>query len=582
MTMQATPVILAQHYRPEVLESTASDLQRVIARVLATLSQRRWQFVLPVLTGLWLSLAVGLFVPRRYYVTALFEREDDVVISKLISDGSPYSFETLRRSLVTDLKGYNAVASAVETLGLLRDFPHDAKGELSAEGQAMKQALVTKLVGQINVNLREKSEFLDLVEITYLGTEPELGVKVLNQLKDSYMAAAASRVDELVTSAYGFFGKEMEKARQRVAELEDWLLREGIEHPGVRPSNPDLIDQQLSRAELALEGLERDRSKALAEIEAREAYLRELSGQSAENSPVRANQGQAAMPYGVRNPRRTKLAQDIENLRAQINDKRTMRQMTDHHPEMEVLLRQLESVQREYNSCPEWVPSMTALSPNAEAGAGPWEGDRKRTEMEIRSLRESVAQMEERIKQHQADKTYLEKEKSELFERRQNYMLRQQELEHAKNELALWKGHVDKINRIMTAKAENRGIKFATVEPARQPSKPFSPTLSGVLMLSASLATGLGVLVVFLREILDRTLRSPARVRAVLGIPVLEAIGEITAGQTSPWLNQRRVLQAVALAQIVLVLGMGLLTYLSIEKPQAYEAIARSLRAGLF
>ena len=37
---------------------------------------------------------------------------------------------------------------------------------------------------------------------------------------------------------------------------------------------------------------------------------------------------------------------------------------------------------------------------------------------------------------------------------------------------------------------------------------------------------GLAAFLVFIRELLDRSLRHPARVRQLLGIPVLEAIGE--------------------------------------------------------
>ncbi len=578
MTTQPTPIILGHRLGSDRDESAVSDLQHTVAKVLAVLGYRRWLLIIALLGGLLFSLAVGLMLPRRYYATALFERRDDVVITKLVTGKSPYSFETLRQSLSVDLKGYNAVAAAVEQLGMTRDYPRDANGRPTPEARAAKQALISRLVGDIGVSVKQKGEFLDLIEVTYLGEQPEIGVKMINRLKDNYMVATRARVAEILHSAHDFFGTEADKYKNEVVAMEADLIRTAVEHPGVSPTDPDLIDQRLMGQNLALQALERDRAGVQSNIKAREEYLRELKDQPDGTLPP-AGRSEPFLPNSTANPKRASLIQEMEKARGAIADAKAIRQMTDYHPEVVSLHRKLERLQAEFDNQPERIPSAIPVVPNAgnRIEVNPWETERKRVEMELKSLRDNLAENNRRTRQHQSERGHLEKEKELLFERRQDYLIRQQDLQAAKGDLTAWKMHVDTIGRILTAEAQDRGIQFSSVEEARHPGKPCSPTLRGIFLLSSGIAIALGALVVFLREVLDRSFRDPARVKQVLGIPVLETIGEIHAGAPSRWFNGARLLQAIASVEVMLVLGMGLLIYLSLEKPALYEAIgARS------
>ena len=188
-------------------DASGSDFQQMVGRVLAILRQRRWLFILPLLTGLLLGLAGSLLMPRRYVLGALFERRDDVVITNLLSANSPYSFETLRRSLPIDLIGYNALGEAVEQLGLTADLPRGADGALTPEGRTQRQALIQRLGRQVDVNLAEKSTFLDLIEVRYTGDRPELGLQLVTRLKDNYIARTRARIGGILSPSPPFFGE---------------------------------------------------------------------------------------------------------------------------------------------------------------------------------------------------------------------------------------------------------------------------------------------------------------------------------------------------------------------------------------
>src|SRR3990172_256114 len=196
MSTQPTSIILGPRYGNAADEATASDLQHVIGRVMVVLSQRRWLFVIPLLTGMLASLAISLALPRRYLLSTIFERRDAVEITKLLNTNSPYSFATLRRSLAINLMGYQALGTAADELGLTKDLPRDEKGELTSAGRTQRQQIVAGLSNCIDINTLEKSDFLDLIEVRYKGSDPDLGVKLVTQLSENYMRNTRERITQ--------------------------------------------------------------------------------------------------------------------------------------------------------------------------------------------------------------------------------------------------------------------------------------------------------------------------------------------------------------------------------------------------
>ncbi len=558
-----------------LLEASGSDFQQMVSRVLAILRQRRWLFVLPLLTGLLIGLAGSLFLPRRYVLSALFERRDDVVITNLLSSNSPYSFETLRRSLPIDLIGYNALSDAIEKLGLTRDLPRDAAGALTPEGRNRRQALISGLSRQLDVNLIEKSTFLDLIEVRYTGSRPDLGVQLVSHLKDNYVARTRERIGTILTKAHVFFSEEAQKRKEKAAQMEAELLQMAVQHPGVDPNDPGVLDQRLLNHNLAMEELGRRKAEHLARQRACEEYLAQLEGR-----PVAL--GSATRPAGaaisqVPNPQRQRLAPEIERVRSQIVDARTLRHMTDEHPTVVALRQKLVELENQMAGLPETV-SIDAPAGPSDPGLTALGAEKKRAVAEMKSLQTLVAQVDRELERHEKEKRHLEEEKGRLFERRQTFLTRQQELSAAKADLNVWQSHVETIARVMTAESESRGIQFSTVDEARRPAKPVSPTLAGIILVSLAIGIALGTAAVFLREVLDRSLRSIQRVRETLSVPVLETLGEIRLRHGAGRLIRRGMLPLVAATQTVAVVLAGTLAYLSVEQPLVYERWVGLLR----
>ncbi|HSW44192.1 MAG TPA: hypothetical protein VLM89_01310 [Phycisphaerae bacterium] len=569
MSTQPTPIILGSRYTPAADESTTSDLRLMIAKVMAILCQRLWLFVIPLLGGMLVSLAASLTLPRRYVLSTIFERRDDVVITKLISSNSPYSFATLRRSLWINLMGYHALGAAIDDLGLTKDLPRDEKGELTSEGRVEKQKIINRLSGCLELNTLEKSEFLDLIEVRYKGDDPDLGVQLVAKLSENYMRNTREWITQVLIKSKDFFAAEADKRRESATRKEAELLHMTVTHPGITPADPDVIHQRLIAVKMAVEETQLRRDEMWSKARSLTEYLESLSQPDAAGTVL-----QRSGPAGtVPNPQRARLQQEMDRVKAEISDAKALRQMTDNHPLVVGLREKLEQIRQMYEQQPEIVAGPAFEPPPTDASAAVVQ-ERRRVEAELKALKESLTRIDADLARRQAEKAQLEQDKGMLFERRQAYLMRQEEVQGLKGDLRVWDGHVDTVSRVLAAEEGKRGICFGTVEVARRPARPTSPTLGGVFLLSAGIGLALATAAVFLREVLDRTLRDPAAIRQTLGIPVLETIGDIRVGKRRTWFSRHTLLPAIAGVEAIALAGVSVMVFLSLQRPELYHRLA--------
>jgi len=527
-------------------------------------------------------LIVGLVMPRQYLIHTIFERRDDVAVSNLVKANSPYSFETLRRSLVIDLLGYYALGQAVEQLGLTADMERDAEGNLTPAGRTQKQRLLNKLSSYLNVTLMEKSPHLDLVQVQYKGPDRALGARLIAQLTDNYIVRMRSRINEILTKSVHFFETEANRAKERAATLEARLLKMSADHPGIDPADPDLLSQRIINSQLAIEKTSLDRAEVERQLAVKKDYLHQLEASLPGNGATTRPAGAAPAMASVRqvpNPKHAHLCSQIEQVQAQITDARALRQMTDQHPYVVSLRGKLERLREALAREPALIPETArgqwgeGISPNMPAGPTSVEIEKQRVRNEIASLEQRLVVLDEDLHRQQARLAQLEKQKAAVFERRQQYLRLQQDLENAKADHRSWKKNMDEVARILAAEQEDHGISFAVVEAARQPRKPISPTVEGIFLLAAGIGLALAATCVFLREVFDRSVRDPARISRLLGLPILEAIGRIHPGETRSNRIRRLLYPTIAGLELAAVCAAGILFVMSLNDPEWYDRI---------
>jgi uncharacterized protein involved in exopolysaccharide biosynthesis len=534
--------------------------------VVAILLHRKWLFTLPVLTGILGTLAVSLCLPREYYMRTVVERRDDPVALRLVAN-SPYSFEAMRKSLRFNLIGLAAVDKALGQIdprisGLADEGPGPAR-----------QALAAAVAPKLNVTLLDTNPNYDLIELKYTGDQPHLGEKLVTTLRDNYIAQTQDTMRNMQEQAQRFFAAEVEKRSTRVARSQAELSQVLMNQPELDPGRPDWLNEKLVAESLALEQLNRQKAEFEAEILARDDYLKQLDVQQKQGKlPSRT----VFATKAVDSPQRTRLEQQMTEIMAELADAKTIRHMKDTHPYVEGLNRKLKQLHVEF----ERLPREIAGGPvETEPQASPWDSERSRIGMELKTYRGKLEQVEKDLARHQVDKTQLEGQKSTVFDRQQAFMLRRQEVENAKADLAVWQSRLEELNRSLAAEHVDRGSRFNTIEECRRPTRPITPKLSSTLLLSLGVGLSIGIVIVFLRELFDRSLRNPARVRNLLGIPVLETIGEIVVRSSPRIWMERYCLPAVAAMQVLMILALGSLVYASLESPDTYARWMGSITA---
>lgn len=578
MSAQPTSLIWGPRFGATQSDSYTSDLQHTLGKVMAIVVHRRWLLVIPLLTGMIAYLAYGLTLPRRYTLSTTFERRDDVVLTKLISNSSPYTFDTLRRSLRFQLAGTQAVGQALDDLGLTRNLPRDAQGTLTAEGNARRQAMIADVSAGLSMRLVESSTFLDLIELSYSGNNPDVGVKVVGRLRDNYIVSTRAWITDILQKSRDFFAEEAERRRVQANKIDLELQDLSAAYPGINPSDASPLNQHLASLKLAIDDLVLRREEHQAKLNALQKYAQDLeqqraTGKSPASRPalLDGESGETWLP----NPTRERLSQHIDTTKSQIAEAKSVRGMTDMHPEVQALRRKLEQLRIEFENQPERIAGPPARNANGavEPVVDPLVAEQKRTAAEIQSVTDMIAKLDRDLARRQAEKTTLEDGKSKTLEKREYYLTRQQEAQAVRNDMRAWQGNVDTLGRVLTAEENQRGIKFATVESPHRPRVPTAPTFPGLLLTGLGVGVALGVTVVFLRELFDRSFRDPARVRQSLGIPVLETIAEIRTEIRRRWFGWRTVVPAFAAFEAMVTLALGTLTYLSLQYPDLYQRI---------
>jgi polysaccharide biosynthesis transport protein len=573
MSVQPTSIVLEPRLSLPPEESPVASLLQTVSKVLDVL-RRRWPLlVVPMLTVMLIVLSLGLTYPRCFYVTTTFERRNNLVISKLITNNSPYSFTALRQSLVADLRSFSTVGVVVEEMGLLDGLPREASGELTAQGRAMRDDKVGQWVDSITVLIRETGDFSDIVEVRYLGPMPELAAQILNRLRDNYIAATRARVTSVINDAHAFFEQEAQKCQEKVAALRAEIRQIDLEHPGTNPGGAETAENRLQAVSLTVEQLDRERQKLQAGISACEAFLAEMTTRPASDAlQAQANRSVAVDRASAPNPAYLSVATEIASLNKKIDELKSARRMTDMHPDVVTLRRRIESLQENLDAMPEHL-DVSAGAPSS-AAVDPWMAERKKTEIDIKAHRENLARIERELKTSLEEQARLKKQMESLPERREQYAKLQQAAQNAQNDLDLWTNNMSQLNRILTAEAENRGIQVAVLDHPHLAGRLHLPTANRFFALSSGLGLALAILIVFLREILDRSVKDPARVKQVLGIPVLETIGEISVHRAPGWFVRRRLLPAFVIVQTLAVGVLGTLVYLALERPELYDRVA--------
>lgn len=567
------------------------DVRHMLSEGLAIARRRKWVFLIPTCLGCIGALAFTFSFPRIYNARTMIERRESLVLANLGAHyRSPFRSLKLDGSVYVDIKGYRAVEEAVEQLELDEDLPRDEQGELTETGRRQKQMLVNEISSNCKVYLEtERDTGRAQISIILPSKHPQIAKTMVAKLRDNYTQRAQEKTREALRETQDYFQQRVVEKRETVSKLEAELVSFRSQFVGVDPANPESVVNRMGELRVEKEDMTRRLHELDAEIAAQEEILGQAQastskgdgGKSKGPTPPKVMDVRVAQTPTKPNPEYTELEQRIAQIKDEIIEKRMT--MTDEHPSVRRLHQKVSQLEQELSRMSPTLEvrrqsSQTGAVASAEPSVDPADLIRRqnlaRAEAALAALKRQRAKTSKELELIESQMARYEAEKGQVFDKREEYLRRQSELDSARSELKAEVKRHNELEQAINADENEMGVIFTILEDAQVSSKPTSPKLTRMFTMSLGFGVAIGLAFVLLLELLDRTFRTPTQVANTLEMPVLQSIGEIVV----PQIRRRRmakqlVMHAIAAGLIGLLIFTSGLVYMSLEQPQKFEKL---------
>jgi polysaccharide biosynthesis transport protein len=382
------------------------------------------------------------------------------VVAQLGLDAQPDTFEPPGR-----------IAAWRRALGL-REETAPAEMRARAVSMAADNLAVTSVKGT------------RIVELACDSTDPKMAADFLNALSKRFIEQNMDWRWESSQNTSKWWNTQLEEMKKELEKKEDALQDEA------RTAGLILTAEKENVAEQRLRQLNDERSKAQAELTAKQSKYETMKSRSAES-----------LPEVLDDPSLRESAAKLADLRRQLADLDTS--MTANHPKVKTILAQMAEVQKD-------------LETNRS-------NILKRIENELMTA--------QRIEKQVSDKYEAQvKIVTDQQGRSIKYGIMKREVDSLRQRYEAMLAQVKEYAIASTMRASN----IIVIDPARAPLFPYKPSLLRYCMLGLFLGLGSGIALVFIMNQADRTIQQPGDMPACTDVPEL---GVIPAARMDPSLR---------------------------------------------
>jgi capsular exopolysaccharide synthesis family protein len=456
-----------------------------LLQYLPVFRKHRWTILATIIIVVTITTIVTLRTIPIYEAVgriAIGHENDNVLGFKgsgegFASDEYDYDYTV---ALDTQIKILQSDAIALATAKALQldkapAFIHPAAGNDSAQTTSLEPAQEAALMGFIQGGLRlgiiPKTR---IIEIRYANPDPQLAAKVVNTIVNVYVEQNFKTKFDSAMQTSDWLSKQLTDLQLKVETSQEKLVRYQREH-GILG-----IDEKQNIVTAKLDELNRELTSAEADRIQKEArYRLSLSG-----SPELIAGSDSNTLLG-------RLRQQESELRTQIAQAEV--QMGPAHPRIKDLNNQLVQVQ-------------SSLRGEIDKLAG-----RIRTDYQTASQRESMLRGAMEGQKQQANK---------LNESAIEYSLLKRDVDTNRQ---LYEGLLQKLKEASVS-AGLKSSNIRVVDVARVPLAPSKPDKRRNVMLALAMGLVGGVVLAFLLEAVDNTVRTPEQAQAITTLPSLGII----------------------------------------------------------
>jgi hypothetical protein len=277
------------------------------------------------------------------------------------------------------------------------------------------------------------------------------------------------------------------------------------------------------------------------------------------------------------NPKREKLDEELRQARDVMDEMVNVRRMTASHPAVQAQQRRIEQLEQRLAETPEKIKTGTVYQTNP-GGGGFAVPRRVDLSVEIAAVESEVEVTKNELERLDARLSGYEALVLKYTPVRQEYEQKFRKCIERQEELKQWEGQFMAVKMSLEAEASARRTHLESVQAAQKENRPSSPKLWMILAVAIVGGLGFGGGLVFLVNLMDRSIMTVEDATKTFDVPVFGVIGEIVSPHQRVMRKLRKWLVApVVSVAVLLTLGIcALNVVLLLEFPQKHEEWKRN------
>ncbi len=496
-------------------EKTLRDVLKVVFSHFQVFLVGSAAFMIVVLVG-------AHYIPVKYQSTAVFERRSDSG-SDTLGNNPNESFQTMRLTLQQELAGAKAVDKVVEELGLTKNLPRKANGELTPEGQAEKQNLVYAVMTNITVDWKVRADQIDLIAVNCSSNNPKLAEQIPNLLIKHYISYVSEKILERLKASRNFLQKQVTESNRRLAELTSRKIEFEAKFGDLLIDGTTGLTERIQELNSDLEARRLQQSIAKQKVEQVKTLIR--------TTKVRF------------------LKDHLNQLKNELDVCVSLNEMTEEHPKVKTLKARIAQIERRIR---ENQKGVLVLEENSKDGIdGGLALQLVSVESELQMVSDDVDRLQKRLTTYKTVMT-------QSVPLREEYLQITKPLEDQQSLAKRWQGRLTDVEMTIATEEGNRRTQLNKVQASLRPNKPTFPPLWSVVMVAIGGGLAFGYGLSFMVGTMDHTIRKPEEAAELFGVPVVGVTSEIeTRRQRAGRRTRQTVINLVILLMVIGTLGFS-------------------------
>jgi len=517
-----------------------------LADLWAMFRRRRWQFLIPAILILLISIAIALILPPVYKSEATIMVERQEVPADLVeSTVTGYVAERIQ-AVSKRLMTFKNLWAVAENLDLYPDRRNPANSVEFV--QEMRESIAVEMV-DVQAAAPDSARRIAVTiafTISFESHNSEDAQRVVRELTRLVLEENKRDRTEQAALVSEFLGVEAERLRAQVTDLEAKLADFKQDNIYVLPELSDVnmrlfeqTEQNIERTGERIRNLEQQRSGFMAQLGVINPYTIDDQVQRPEErmAVLQAEYLSLISRYSPDHPDVQKVRRELsilerqtgggaristlitrlESLRAQLSQAR--QRYSEEHPDIKRLTASISALEQEYQS----VATRSLLNPNRQVIAPDnptyvsLQSQLRAVELELIAEREKLIELEARLKDYEQrlfETPIVQRDQTSLLRDYDNAVRKYQEIK-AKQ---LNAGLAEQLE------IEEKSVRLTVLDSASLPFLPESPNRPGIILLGVVLAFGAGLGNASFVEFFDRSVRGTHGVRTVVNAPPLAGI----------------------------------------------------------